>query len=72
LSERRPCKGCGAPLLLLKSSDGKVIPMDLRSPVFVVGKDMTGTEVAMRATDAFVSHFATCPKANDFSKGRKR
>lgn len=67
----RSCKGCGARLLFVKDAAGKVHPLDLKAPVFSVITDMTGEKVAER-TDAYVSHFATCPKANDFSGSKRK
>lgn len=72
MTERRPCRACGCPLLLLTGPNGKAIPLDLRSPVYRLGKDLTGAEVAERDQGAFVSHFCSCPKASEFSKGAKR
>lgn len=68
--ERRPCKKCGCPLALVPGPNGKTIPLDMRSQVYIITKDLTGEPVA-QPTEAFVSHFRTCPKANDFS-GSKR
>lgn len=67
---RRPCRACGAPLLFVQDAEGKTHPLDTRSPTFRVERDLAGDEIAVRS-DAMVSHFATCPKASDFSKGRK-
>ena len=35
------------------------------------GKDKMFPEVGNLGTEAYVSHFATCSRANDFSAGRK-
>lgn len=71
-AEKRPCKACGCPLWLVVGPNGKTIPLDLRSPVYTVGHDLVGAEVAVRSDAAFVSHFTTCPKADTFSKGKRR
>jgi hypothetical protein len=68
---RRPCKGCGRPLVFIKDSKtGEIVPLDTQAPVWTIETDMLGEEVAVRV-DAFVSHFSTCSVANDFSKGRR-
>lgn len=54
-----------------RTIEGELIPLDLRSPVFHVDKDMFGTTIATRSEFHYVSHFSTCPKASEFSKGRK-
>jgi hypothetical protein len=72
VEERRPCKACRCPLHLVVGPNGKLIPLDERSPVYRVTTDMLGNPVAERVPDVFVSHFATCPKANDFSKKGNR
>lgn len=73
MSETRACKGCGKKLMFIKGEGGKIVPLDLVAPVFEVTKDMAGHEVAKRtASNFYVSHFATCPKANEFNGGKKR
>lgn len=69
------CKGCGAEILWAKNENGKMMPLDAKAPVYVltIRNDM-GTEARCQRAEkgrAFVSHFATCPKANEFS-GSKR
>lgn len=69
---RRSCRGCGKPLIFARDSEsGKIVPLDPVPPTWRLEKDLTGEEVAVRS-DALVSHFSTCPNANDFSAGRKR
>ncbi len=68
---QRPCRKCGCPIALIRGPNGKDIPLDLRSPVYRIVEDMAGETAAQRDTGAFVSHFCTCPAANEFSKGRK-
>jgi hypothetical protein len=67
---RRPCQGCGAPILFVHDEKGKTHPLDITSPVYTVQQDLTGTWRATRV-DAYVSHFKTCPKANQFSASQK-
>lgn len=67
----RPCKKCGCPLMFVTGPSGKVIPLDIRTKVYVVSKDMLGNATAQPAPDHHVSHFATCPAASSFSKSKK-
>lgn len=68
---RRPCKGCGKSLIFAKTAEGKIVPLDPVPPTYRIERDMLGEEIAVRS-DAVVSHFATCPRADQFSKGKKR
>lgn len=72
------CKGCGRSIIfaMLKKTDGDdfgwtPVPLDPRAPVYVVKIDEAGRQVCERSEDACVSHFATCPEANRFSRSRK-
>jgi hypothetical protein len=70
--EKRNCKGCGAKLYFVKDPAGKVHPLDAEAPVFNITKDLMDEFVAVRVDSAFVTHFKTCPKANDFSSSNKK
>lgn len=63
-----PCKGCSKPIVFAVLSDGKRVPLDPRPPVYDVTEYPDGTYAATRSLESMVSHFATCPKANDFSR----
>lgn len=63
---QRSCRACGAPLFFAKGPNGKLIPLDMKAPVYRLSPL---TETCERATDCHVSHFCTCPKASQFSKG---
>lgn len=69
------CKGCGKKIAYARitKADGQpgVIPLDVSAPCYTMIMDETGQMVGTREHMAFVSHFATCAKANDFSKGTK-
>ncbi len=65
------CKGCGKPVLFIKDVEGTTQILDPSAPVFHVDRDFTGRDTATRAANHYVSHFKTCPKADDFS-GKKR
>jgi len=62
MNEVRPCRACGTAILFVATRDGKKAPVD--ADVTVV---MTPAGDAVRGHR---SHFATCPKAADFRKGR--
>lgn len=70
--ERRACLKCGAPLAFVVGPNGKKIPLDQRAQVYRIITDLTGAPVCEQVPDAFVTHFASCPKANDFSGSKKR
>lgn len=77
------CKGCGKPIVWGKTPDGKTVPLDPRAPVYLVACDTDGGEATAElesksgsngmghAQAHMVSHFATCPQAAAFSRGRK-
>lgn len=66
------CRGCGRRILWIEI-DGRRIPLDAVAPCYVRMTDKeTGAEVwAQGRGNAYVSHFATCRAANQFS-GRNR
>ena len=61
-----PCKGCGKEIVWGATAEGKKIPLDPRALVYTT-IEMRGHKEIVRTYLAMVSHFATCPKANDFS-----
>ena len=72
------CKGCGKKIVWGTTAGGQRIPLDpvppiyQTSPVTVMGQPVEDQVGAMRTSrDYMVSHFATCPSANDFSKSKK-
>lgn len=73
MSEQRKCKGCGKPLTFAMGEGGKIIPLDRTAPTYELTRDLLGNEVAKRCGETvMVSHFSTCPKANDFSGGKAK
>ncbi len=68
-----PCRGCGNPIIWAQNPDtGKKVPLDAKAIVYDVTYHENGGEVIVtRSMQSYVSHFNTCPKANDFSKGKK-
>lgn len=71
------CNGCGATLLWGETPEGTKIPLDPNAPVYALvgGGPFEGTNllrcVRLAKDKAMVSHFATCPKANEFSRSQK-
>lgn len=65
------CKGCGKEITwAFNPSTGKKVPLDMSPPFYaLVECPETGNLLARQITrkDIGMSHFATCPKANDFS-----
>jgi len=78
VSETRPCRRCGAPLLFATTGEispktGKpvIVPLDARKhPIYRVVGEKDGATVIARV-EAMVSHFATCPDADVFSGSKK-
>jgi hypothetical protein len=68
-----PCRGCGKPIAWATSIGGtKKIPLDPKPPVYDVTVQGDDQYVATISDISYVSHFATCPKANWFSSSAKR
>lgn len=69
------CRGCGKPMLWgVDQETGAKIPLDPRAPVYELCalEESTNTFTVRRSKTHHVSHFATCPKANQFSgKGNR-
>ena len=64
------CKGCNKPIVWGETSEGRRIPLDPGPAIYAVGETSGGTITAERSKEHMVTHFATCPKASDFS-GKK-
>lgn len=62
------CKGCGKEILFAADPSGRLITLDTKPPVYQLADDGEHCE---RARGFYVSHFATCPDAQQFSgKGK--
>ena len=79
------CKGCGAEIIWIKTKSGKAMPCDPQKipyktlvPDRTIGQTLVLPDgrIAVGEYDAdsdqygYISHFATCPSANVFRKGR--
>lgn len=66
------CRDCGKLILWGETLDGKRIPLDMRPPIFRIIRTQNGlVTLVERMENAGVSHFATCPRANDFSSAKR-
>ena len=71
------CKGCGAEITWAHTDTGAKIPLDKRAPVYAYYLNGDGKRRAKKVDNDgdscfHVSHFSTCPKANDFSGSKKK
>lgn len=68
------CRGCGATIVWVETPGRVRVPIDPRPPIYRYNLDTgQGQKIERGLTDAYgVSHFATCPKANEFSKSKKK
>lgn len=68
------CRGCGRDIEWAVDTQGQKIPLDPRPPVYavVVAAPDGISDTILRMPNSRVSHFATCPKASEFSRGRRR
>jgi hypothetical protein len=71
LPGEHPCKACGCPIALVPGPNGTNIPLDLRSPVYRIERNLLGEVTCVRAVETYVSHFCSCPKAEQFSRSRR-
>jgi hypothetical protein len=77
-----PCAGCGKPIVWATSPDGKAIPLDPRPAIYTVYQDTEALyclrqvmiERGRESLPGYlmVTHFATCPKASEFSGRNKK
>lgn len=76
------CKGCGRSIVWGRDAEGRAVPLDPRPPVYRVTEHPTSpgyritrlpeTDDNEGTREAYmVSHFATCPKAAQFSGSRR-
>lgn len=81
------CRACGATIMFLKTAKGKTMPVDESAVFFKAhpdgkelfilgdGTTMRGNRVTDRAEGdrfGYISHFATCPAADQFRKRGKK
>jgi hypothetical protein len=65
------CKLCGKLLVFAVNQEtGARVPLDTIAPTFTVETNGEASLIATRSP-AFVTHFATCPAANEFGRKAK-
>lgn len=65
------CRGCGAEIIWTITEGSKWMPLDAKSEkrfVVAVEKLIENDAPVARLVDTYVSHFATCPKADKFRR----
>lgn len=62
----KPCFGCGKPVIWARTERGKLMPLDATAQCFEI-EEKDGELYCRRVENTHVTHFATCPKASDFS-----
>lgn len=66
------CRGCGKEIRWVIDPHNTNIPLDMRPPIYQIVDDPDAdTPRVMRVPMAGVSHFATCPQANQFTKATR-
>jgi len=69
--ETSKCRGCGAEIIWAITEQGKRIPLDAKDERrFIVGVNQADDEVEAVLCKTYTTHFATCPKADQFRKER--
>ena len=62
IAPTRHCKTCQAPIIWLTTAQGKTMPVDANS--------VTPGERVFDVQAGHISHFATCPQADDHRRER--
>ena len=62
-SEVQKCRSCGAPILWVRTTTGKAMPVDAKPEKRIVLDPADTGQPTGRVVDTYVSHFATCPHA---------
>ena len=63
-------RGCKKEIVWGILLNGKKIPLDPRPPTYFYS--MIDEKAKRAPVGTYVTHFATCPKANDFSSSKKK
>lgn len=76
MSGNATCRGCGKPIIWGIGENGAKIPLDPRPACYDIQESAgaglkLGEVLVTRSRRAMVTHFATCPKASDFSREKK-
>lgn len=73
----KPCRGCGAKMVMMDSALTKArLPAQRVRSVYIAVTDLLGNvelqKVELPNGELYISHFETCPNADDFSRKGKR
>lgn len=61
------CRACGSPILWATSTKGRPMPLNLPPEGrYVIEQHRSGPVASYSET--YISHFATCPKADEFRR----
>lgn len=77
MTETRPCQACGVAIRFVRSPSSAWMPVQRVPAVYQVVADdhaeprARRIELADHTGGLWVSHFAACPKASQFSRRRK-
>lgn len=68
------CKGCGASIIWAVNENGKRVPLDAKAPIYVLlaTASLDEERCVRDRSPRYVSHFSTCPKANEFSGSKRK
>jgi hypothetical protein len=69
---RRKCKLCSKPILILRDSDGELMPLDLETPTFVVERNWLDGSATASPAPALALHAFVCPQAEDRLREKAR
>lgn len=62
------CKSCGASILWVQMPSKKMMPVDAQAKMMVI---VSADKQRGQVRAAHTSHFATCPEASNFRRGRE-
>jgi hypothetical protein len=58
------CRSCGADILWIETEIGKAMPIDATPEKRIILRPVGGTSRVGKVVDTYISHFATCPEAD--------
>ena len=64
------CRGCGEQIYWVETVAGKKMPLNIKPHMYVNGEPRGFVEIGI-VQEGFISHFATCPKADAFRRKKK-
>ena len=64
------CRGCGEQIYWVETVAGKKMPLNIKPQKYVKVEARGFVDVGI-VQEGFISHFATCPKADAYRKRKK-